>query len=157
MHTSAHFIVRNCYLHGSGYSALSLLDLRNGIVRNVRINGTASGIFVGDSQDVELSWNYIGNTSYNGVLIWGSSGVSFHNNTLWYSIFVTRSPLVRLENNTVNGKGLRVLFQTSEEDVHGVSEKSWSSRARTSRSGDPHPTCSSSRAQGSSSRTWKWG
>jgi parallel beta-helix repeat protein len=79
MHTSSHFIIRDCYFHGGGmlYSGIYVLS-SFGVIENNTSTGNLYGVFIQGSNNRVLSNNCSGNQG-RGILLWSNS----NNNTLY--------------------------------------------------------------------------
>lgn len=75
--TDKHFVIRNCYISNSQFSAIGFYDVHNGsIVNCVAYNNDYGGIFISTSSDVTLSDTSVISNRHEGLYILGCVGVS---------------------------------------------------------------------------------
>ena len=112
--TTAHFIVRNCYLHDANGvdswpyypdSGLILYNVQNGTVMNITANSNnGDGIYLYSSNSNTLSNNTASNNWY-GIHLYSSNNNTITNNTAsnnWYGIYLYSSNSNTISNNTAN-------------------------------------------------------
>jgi parallel beta-helix repeat protein len=108
--TTAHFIIRNCYVHGFDFDngAINLFRCVNGIVEDNICSGNSIGIGVGDSSNNTLSRNNCSDNGHSGISIYDCSNITVSDNYCsdngWTSIRVEYTDNSTVSGNTCSGR-----------------------------------------------------
>jgi parallel beta-helix repeat protein len=109
--TTAHFVIRNCYLHdgwkdGGGYDGIFFYNVMNGKIDNNLLNNNATGIDLGVYSDHNLISNNLLENNFFGITVQESSNNIISNNTVenskgWDGIYLYESDNNLISNNIV--------------------------------------------------------
>src|SRR5437867_2334826 len=102
--TTAHFVIRDCYLH-SGYVGVLLRGVSNGTIQNTSVQNNGAGINIDHSKGIAILGSDISSNTNYGIVIGYSDKVTVSTNKLStnnYSVYSFSSSNVTIASNTVS-------------------------------------------------------
>ena len=112
--TSAYFVIRNCYVHGGGFSSsyqplgISFNNVINGTVENNIVDHFLNGIYLESSENNRISNNTF-ESNYDGIWLYGSNKNLILSNTVennsWVGIYLSECDNNSIYHNNFIGNG----------------------------------------------------